>query len=190
LNNQNLYHDIKEITSVSPSLPVSVASMKDYMRLEGFVDEDESTTSLLSSFDYDDTLITDMIWAAVKKIEKYCGISLVSRIYKDCVSNGAGDIELRYGPVTEINSITYKDGTEIDEDSYETTGFDFLTLDTVFTDKIIINYDTGYTDLPEELELGIKQCVAYWYTNREDGSIPELALNTVLPFKRSWTWLA
>lgn len=160
------------------------------MRLEGFVDADESTTSLISSFDYDDTLLTDLIWAAVKKLEKYLGVSICARTWKCQFTNGAGDIELPYGPVTDITSLTYKDGTAVDEDDYETTGFDFLSIDTLFTDRMIIIYEAGYEDLPEEIELAIKQCVYFWYENRESGSVPELALNTCRPYKRPWTWLA
>lgn len=189
MNNQNLIWDIEEVPG-SPSLPVTVAECKDFMRLEGFVDSDESTTSLISSFDYDDTLITNLIWAAVKKLEKFLGVSIVSRTYKVLLSNGAGDIELPYGPVTAINSATYSNDVEIDEDSYTLRGFSFKTIEAPLCDKMTWNYDTGYDELPEEIELAIKQCVYYWYENRVDGSIPELALNTCRPYKRAWTWLA
>ena len=73
MNNQNLIYDIKDITTESglPEEPVTLQEMKDYLRLEGFVDEEESTTESLSDFTFDDTLINTMISAARQKIEKY-----------------------------------------------------------------------------------------------------------------------
>ena len=65
---------------------------------------------------------------------------------------------------------------------------------------ILIEYDAGYEDCPDGIRLAIKQMVAYWYDNRGDMAegkfassnigLPEIALNTLAPFKRAWTWLA
>lgn len=195
-NNQNIYWDIKDITTESGiDEPVTLGEMKDYLRLEGFVDEDESTTESLSDFDFDDTLISSFITAARKRAEKYCGISIVFHTWKDCFTNGAGDIEFRYGPIQSITSLAYKDdGTVVDEDNYETTGFDFQTLDTVYSDKMILIYDAGYEEVPEEISLAIKQMVAYWYKNRADESskylVPSQALATLEAFRRPWTYVA
>lgn len=203
MNNQNLYHgnpqDITDDSSV-PAEPVTLQEMKDYLRLEGFVDTDESTTESLSDFAFDDTLITNMIIAARRKAEDFCGISIVYHRWKDIVSNGAGDIEIRMGPVRGFVGMFQKDGTAIAADAYDVLGFNFMEIETVFCDKRIIIYDAGYEDVPKMICLAIKQMVAFMYDNRGNSSeqkfasvntdMPQLAMSNLKPFKRTWTWLS
>lgn len=190
MNNQNITYDIKDVTTESglPSEPVTLQEMKDYLRLEGFVDTTESTTESLSDFGYDDTLITNMITAARKKLERLCGISIVFHSWKVLFTNGAGDWELPYGPVQAFTSLKTKDSVVLTE--YTLRGFDFRHLELPLGDKMIIEYDAGYEDCPEEISLAIKQCVAHWYENRVIGQMPSLAKATVSSYIRPWTWLA
>ncbi len=192
MNNQNLIYDIKDITTESglPEEPVTLQEMKDYLRLEGFVDEEESTTESLSDFAFDDTLINTMISAARQKIEKYCGVSVVFHTWKVLLTNNAGDIELPYGPVQTFTSLTDKNGTAYGESVIVTRGFDFLHLEEPMSDKMTAIYDAGYEDCPDEIRLGIMQQVADWYENRIIGVLGARAKHTVSPFKRAWTWLA
>lgn len=192
MNNQNLIYDIKDITTEStiPDEPVTLQEMKDYMRLEGFTDTDESTTESLSDFAFDDTLITRMIKAARKKVEDYCGVSIVFHTWKVLLKNEAGDIELPYGPVQEFTSLAYSDGTAVGAASIDTIGFDFMMLESPMCDKMTAIYDAGYEECPEELRLAIMQMVYYWYENRVIGGIPPVAKQTMSPYKRPWTWLS
>jgi hypothetical protein len=189
LNNQNLIYDIKDETE-SFTEPVTLGEIKEYLRLEGFVDTDESSTESLWDFDFDDTLLTNMIRAAREKAEKFTGCSFIDHTWKVTFSNGAGEFELPYGPVTELTSIAYKDGTAVSESAIESFGFGFMYLECPKGEKMVAEYDAGYEDCPEEVRLAIMQTVAYWYDNRAIGNIPELALATLQPFKRAWTWLA
>ena len=192
MNNQNLLYDYRDVTTESnvPDEPVTLQEMKDYLRLEGFVDIDESTTESISYFLFDDTLIQNMITAARRKAEDYCGISIVFHSWEALLKNEAGDSELPYGPVQEITSVLDADGNEITSDSYTFRGFDFKFMVSPLYDNLTVEYDAGYEDCPEGVRLAIKQMVAYWYDKRAVGSIPELALTTLAPFKRTWTWLA
>lgn len=186
MNNQNLIYDIKDMTE-SFTEPVTLGEMKDYLRLEGFVDTDESTTDSLWDFDYDDTLITNMIKAAREKAEKFTGCSFVDHTWKVLFTNGAGDFEYPYGPITEFTSLAYKDGSLVS--APQNYGYDFLVLDCPKSEKLTAIYEAGYEDCPEEVRLAIKQMVAYWYEKRVVGDIPELGLSTLRGFKRAWTWL-
>jgi len=188
MNNQNLIYDIKD-TSTSLTEPVTLGEMKDYLRLEGFTDSDESTTDSLWDFDLDDSFITNLISAARKKAEDFCGCSFIDHTWKVMFTNGAGDFEFPYGPVTSLTSLAYKDGQAVGTDAIETYGYDFLVLDYPNSEKMTAIYEAGYEDCPAEVCLAIKQCVAYWYDNRNVGSIPELSLATLQPYKRAWTWL-
>ena len=197
MNNQNLLYDYKDVTTESnvPDEPVTLQEMKDYLRLEGFVDIDESTTESISYFTYDDTLITNMIITARRKAEDYCGISIVFHSWEVLLKNEAGDSELPFGPVQSITEVTDADENVLDSDSYKFRGFDFKYLVSPLQDNITVEYDAGYEDCPEGIRLAIKQMVRFWYKKHEDGDdrdrpIPELALTTLGQFKRAWTWLA
>lgn len=195
MNNQNLILDIADVTAESngeTTEPVSLSQMKDYLRLEGFMGEDESSPS---EFDFDDDLIEEMITAARKKSEKFCGISIVAHSWRVLLTNRAGDIELPYGPIQSLTSIADKNDSDIA--TYQLRGFYFQFLESPKKELMTLVYDAGYDDVPEELTLGIKQMVWYWYNNRgtiegpaSDLAIPSIALSTIRPYKRSWTWLA
>lgn len=192
MNNQNLLYDYKDVTTESnvPNEPVTLQEMKDYLRLEGFVDIDESTTESISYFLFDDTLIQNLITAARRKAEDYCGISIVFHSWEVLLKNEAGDFELPFGPVQLITSVMDEDSNVLDTDSYKFRGFDFKYLVSPLQDNLTVEYDAGYEDCPEGIRLAIKQMVAVWYDKRATGSIPELALTTLAQFKRAWTWLA
>lgn len=195
MNNQNLIIDFKDITTESGiDEPVTVQEAKDFMRLEGFVDVDESTTESLSNFSSDDSFISSLITAARKRAEKFLGVSIVFHTWKVLLTNNAGDIELPFGPVQEFTSLTTKDGTAYDEDNIKLRGFDFQILESPTCEKLIAIYDAGYEDVPEEIVLAIKQMVWFWYANRgEDAEvsrvIPAHAEATLWPFKRPWTYV-
>ena len=190
MNNQNLIYDIQDTTVAAPTEPVTLGEMKDYLRLEGFVDTDESTTESLSDFDFDDTLIQMMITAARKKLETWCGVSITEHTWKVMFKNEAGDFEYPYGPIQSFTSLTYKGGTAVGSSAIYNRGYDFWHLESPNADKMTAIYVAGYEDCPEELELAIMQCVAYWYENRVVGELPGIAKATASPFKRAWTWLA
>ena len=190
LNNQNLIYDIKDITEGAVTEPVTVQNVKDYLRMEGFVDDDESTTESLSNFTFDDTLISTMITAARKKMEAWCGVSIVDHTWKVMFKNEAGDFEYPYGPVQAFTSLAYKDGTAVGSSAIYNYGYDFWHLESPNADKMTAIYEAGYEDCPEELELAILQCVAHWYENRVVAEIPGIAKATASTYKRPWTWLA
>lgn len=190
-NNYNNYLDRIDITSESgyPQEPVAIQQVKDYLRIEGFVDADESTTEALSDFEYDDALIADMIVAARRKAEKYCGCSFVFHTWKVLLTNCAGDIELPMGPVREFTQLLDCNDTEIESGSYKLRGFSFMFLECPKQENLTLIYDAGYEDCPEEVCLAIMQMVGYWYENRVVGEMPKLAMNTLMAYKRPWTYV-
>lgn len=200
MNNQNLLLDIKDVTTESmlPIEPVSLQEMKDFLRLEGFGDPESG--SMTSDFDFDDLLIESMITAARKKAEAFCGISIVFHSWKVLLTNRGGDSDLPYGPIQSVTSIVDKNGNDVT--TYKLRGFNFQFLESPKQELLTLEYDAGYDDVPEEIVLAIKQMVWYWYNvrgtidastfgvNVQLTTIPDIALSTLRPFKRSWTWLA
>jgi len=198
MNNQNLLLDYKDITDESgdPTEPISLQVAKDYLRLEGWQGEDESG----SEFEFDDDLISVMITAARMKAESFCGISIISHTWKVLLTNCAGDFELPFGPVIELTSIKNKNDDDIS--SYKLRGFSFQFLEYPRQELLTLEYTAGYDEVPAEIILAITQMVWYWYNIRgtidatsfqagiSNVMIPEIALATLRPFKRAWTWLA
>lgn len=195
MNNYNQIYDVQDLTNESQQLePVTLEEMKDYLRLEGFTDADANTIESLSNFDFDDTLIEDMIRAARKKIERYCGISIVYHVWKVVFTNGSGEVEMPYGPLQGIVSLKY--ANNVVNTSYTIRTFDSYAERPYFYllepkgEFLKMEYEAGYDECPDELRLGIMQCVADWYENRIIGVLGQRVKQTVSPFKRSWTWLA
>jgi hypothetical protein len=191
----NAILSVNDVTteSGSPELPVSVQAVKDYMRIEGFVDSDESTSESLSDFDLDDTLITQMIWTAVELLERYTGTHLTAKTLEVYFTNMIGRQELP-GPVGEITELLDSNGNEITSGSYEVVGNVWKFLKCPKYEDMTITYEAGYGNtgcpvLPEGLKLEIKRLVFYLYVNRgDDSGVQRYASQLAKPYSRK-TWL-
>lgn len=71
--------------------PVTLQEVKDYIRLEGFTPDDDSPSS---GFDFDDTLIEELITEGRVWVEKYTGVHLIPKQLQVFLLNQAGMIEL------------------------------------------------------------------------------------------------
>ena len=157
--------DISEGSSVTE--PVSLAEMKTYLRLQGFIDDNDSTA--IPAFEDDDAIIEEMITAARQSLEEKLGCSIVEHTWQAIgVTNQAGNIQLKYGPVTAITAITDEKG-----DAYDHTDTDIVKLVGDFlkipTDSnMTVNYTAGFTDLPKPIIVEIKRIVAWLYQHRGD----------------------
>lgn len=148
------------------SEPVALEEMKNYLRLNSFVDEGESPTTELSNFDLDDTLIRELITAARQRLEDYTGLSFIPKTLSAIIYNGAGNVRLEQGPVTSIISFVDADSNIIDPADYVMIG----------TDKIrdswdgtrIMTYTAGYETLPKKYKIAIMMYVAASYEHRGD----------------------
>src|SRR5688572_22287727 len=90
--------------------PVTVAEFKNYALLEGFQDVEDSTPV---DFDGDDDLIEMLIAGARESVEKFTGLSLVSKTLTVMLTNLAGGVLLPGAPIGDITSLTDEDGDEI-----------------------------------------------------------------------------
>lgn len=171
MQNYNHVYSVKDITDASgdPTEPVSLDEAKAYMRLEGFQDVDESDSTVFTD---DDDLIETLITSARKKLEKLYGISLVPKTLRAVITNLAGDIEIPQGPVNTITSLKDRIGNEIT--TYTVAGYteseteynDFVQLECPNYEKMVIEYEAGYSEVPEGLKIEILRMVAWMFTNR------------------------
>lgn len=170
--------------------PVSIDEMKDYLRLEGYTDFDESTSDDLSDFDFDDPLIADLIKASREAIEEGARISILPKTIEAVITNLCGMIEIPVGPVGEIISLIDENGTEITSDNYKIIGNKWKYLAWPCSCNLTITYETGYEKLPTPLKIDIMRLCAYMYENRgEDSNIQRYASQLAGKYSRDG-WIA
>jgi len=165
--------------------PVTIQEVKDYLRLEGFIDDIDSPSS---DYDDDDEIISDLITSARQRLEAFTGLSFIPKTYQIEICNLAGNFAIPYGPVTEILSVEDTSGTAL---TYTTT-INLSKLKTPVQDDIVIEYVCGYAVLPKGLKEAMLKEIAYRYTNRGDEVTAALcvqAINLASPFKEVGTWL-
>lgn len=165
MQNVNNILDVIDVSSGSgPSEPVTLEEMTDYLRLNGFVDTDDSTS--VSDFTDDNTLIEELITTARVWLENQLGISIIEHDWKAVgVTNEAGYIQLPFGPVTEINSILNSEGDTVDTDNITLIGDNLKYPNYV---DMTVNYTAGFTSVPSPLVTEIKRIAAYLYEHRGD----------------------
>lgn len=151
--------------------PVTVQEMKDYMRLEGFVDVDESTTDALSDFDLDDTLIGESISAARELIEMKTGLVLIPKTIEVVFTNLCGGQELP-GPVGTLTILLDSSGDSMDVADVELVGNKFKSMRSPLGADMIATYEAGYgrtgLPLPKLIKADIMRVCFYLYQNRGD----------------------
>jgi uncharacterized phiE125 gp8 family phage protein len=189
MQNYNLVISVKDITDQSGEItePVTVTEFKQYARMEGFQDVDESDYTPIAFTD-DDDLIEQLIITARKRLEKVYGISIVTKTLRATLTNLAGDIEIPCGPLIEVTTLTDRYGTAIDEDDYTVVGDDFAQLECPRYEKMVMVYEAGYTDVPEPLKTEILRMVLYLYENRGDKEMRGYSFGS-REYNRN-TWLA
>lgn len=175
------------IESGEPTEPVTLQEMKDYLRIDGSQDDSPG-----DEFDFDDELIEDLIAEGRIWVENFTGLHLIQKSLKVVLLNQAGMIELP-GPVTSTVVIKNMDGEVTDADTYVFIGSSFLKLVTPFCDKIILEYEAGYTrtTTPRGLKGAIKSYVAdhFEYRGDDDKTANERAARKARPYRRLSTFV-
>lgn len=152
---------------------VSLEDMKKYLKMEGIDDDDD--------------VIQDMIYQAVEWVENYCGICVreatVSSMLQ--VLNG---IELPFGPVKSIQ--------QIGESEFDPVADKYLFpvqegyIDIFGHGIYLVDYTSGYDNVPYSIRQAIKAYVAYVYEHRGDDldetstDFAEKAKNILVSYRR------
>lgn len=166
--------------SGDPVYPVTVEEMKSYLRLKGFIDVDASGDV---SFNDDDTLISSLIITAVEAIEEKLGCSLIPVTITCLLDNCAGMIQLPYGPVNSVSSVT--DDDDVVQDDVKVYGDN---LSCPKKEKLTVVYEAGYSLVPKPIITEIKRLVGYLYINRgDDAAITNFQYQLANKYyRRSW----
>jgi hypothetical protein len=169
--------------SATISEPVTLQEMKDYLRLEGFVDVDESTSFNISDFDFDDQLITDMIKSSRELIEEKAGISIIQKTLEAVITNLCGMIEIPYGPVNSIASLKDELNNDVE---YTMVGNSWRWLKTPCYKNMKMVYEAGYVNLPTPIKIDVMRLCAYMYENRgDDPAVDKFASQLSVKYSRN-----
>lgn len=157
---------VAAITSGPASEPVTLAKLKEHLRVD--------------SGD-DDTLLETYITAARSYVESYCGTPLVIRTVSvkcDCFDDFANFPAV---PLATVTGITYVDeagaGQTLSTDVYEVRS-DVLTASLVLKygqtwpiiragSRITVAGTIGYSTVPEAIVAALLLLIGHWYANRE-----------------------
>lgn len=185
--NYNAVISVDDVTNESGVFeePVSIDEIKDYLRLEGYVDSDESTSDDLSEFDFDDRLIAELIKGGRQLMEEKAGISIIPKTIEAVITNLCGMIELPFGPVISITSLLDCEGNEITSVSYRVIGNNRKYLAYPCYENMTITYETGFDEVPKGIKIDLMRLVAYMYENRgDDPTIAAFASQLVRSYSR------
>lgn len=162
--------DLYQITVEPLAEPVTLAQVKEWLRIE--------TTA-------DDTLLTALITTVRQFGEKFCN-RIFTETDIDCFFAGVnysnretvGFVQIRRAPLIAIDAVqVYSGGSYVAFTDYslkQTNGFSRL----LFTDEVIADDDAvypikvsgsfGYETVPEDLKTAVLAHIAYLYENRGD----------------------
>lgn len=166
---------------------VTVAEMKNYLRLEGFIDNSESISS---DFDDDDNIIAELIVSARQRLEEFTGESFIPKTIEIEFTNLAGNFEIPFGPVTTILYLRNSEGDSISTDDFDVS-LNGRILKTPKYEEMTMQYECGYTVLPKGLKEAVMKEVAYRYINRGDENVDGMsreAMNLASRYKTT-NWL-
>lgn len=166
-------------------LVVSVSEVKDYLRID---------------YDYDDTLIEELIKAATEIAEKCMNRNILTATWISYRDSFHADPTLRRGKFISVSKIEY-----LNNDAYvemPTTDYK-ITIGGVFgvicnadnithdcsCDAVKVTFDAGYgsstTDVPEDIKTAIKSHVAFLYENRGSCNSSEMPTIANVIYKKN-----
>lgn len=192
MQNNNHIKDTIDISNESGPVtePVTLDEMKTYLKLVGFIDDNDSTS--IPEFEDDDDLLEEMITTSRQTLEEELNVSIVNHTWRAVgATNQAGNVQLKYGPVNSITSIKDSEGTAYDESDPDVVKLigDYLKYPNDC--DMTVEYEAGFSDVPKPIITEIKRMVAYMYENRGDvdGLEGYKYTSAVLKYSRK-SWLA
>lgn len=151
-----------QVTTDLSSEPLTLQEVKRHLNL---------SFDTAGSFDLtdDDTYLTELITEVRADMEELLGLSLGVKTLTAELRNECGGIEIPFGPVISITSITDEDGNVLVADTdYKTHGLDFPKILWPTYDYLLIIYQAGYETIPPGLKRALKEEIAYRYNSRGD----------------------
>jgi uncharacterized phiE125 gp8 family phage protein len=138
--------------------PVSLTDAKNWMRID---------------YTSDDTLIQSLINASRIHIEKLTGVAFVNKLLKSYIQTTGFEpsvwmVDLPYGPVICIDSVKIKTGINSWESLTKNDDYEVIAgkLWLYTQGNYEVQYQSGYSSVPEDIASDILALVAWQYENR------------------------
>lgn len=171
--------DIFKVIELIPQRIWTMVDVKNYMRIEG---------------DYDDSLISSLIEAAIVAAENFTKMSIVSRrVEFVCNINNRKVFNLRYRPITQLVKIIAATGnkrTELQNEQYFVdVDYSILFLNQRLDEEtLLVEYIAGFDQgsVPQSIRHGILMHIAEMY-DRERQDTVSLSMeikNLYLPYRQ------
>lgn len=153
------------------------------------IDLDDVKRYLGISTDIHDELLVFLLKSSREEVEKYTKKALVSKTviaYYDSVNEY---LKLPITPVTSVTSVVDADDIEV---SYTLGKGDNPRVNLTSSSEVIITYESGYEELPNDLQLCVIKAVCEDFEFRTGikannvGLLPNNWRNTALKYRDSW----
>jgi uncharacterized phiE125 gp8 family phage protein len=175
-------HDALELLEAPATTPVTLAEVKDQLRVE-HTDDDSLINRLIS------------VAVAYTDVQGALGHAMISQKWGQWVdANPAQYVKLMLGPVIQVDAVKYYDtngtlqtdtlsnyeiyGTEFAKTIGPKEGFNWpVTEDRPDAIRIetTIGYGADTTDVPQTLRHALMMLIGHWYDNRETTMMDELS---------------
>lgn len=175
-------HHTLELLDAPATTPITLAEVKDQLRVEG---------------SDDDVILTRLIDVAVAytDVKGALGQAMITQKWGQWVnSTPPQTVSLILGPVTGVTAVKYYDTDGVLQtdtlSNYQVTGTEFATtigpksgfnwpVTQDRSDAIRIEYEIGYgettADVPQTIRHALMLLVGHWYDNRENTQMDELS---------------
>lgn len=162
----------QRIVTDAPVEPVSLEEVKEWMSVD---------------YDEKDTIITSLITASRRLLERKYGIGIVQKDMKVVLNNSCGGHDLPEPPISEVTAVN-KDGDAVE---LVLSGDFDMYVDCPACEYLVVSYKSGYEldEVPEDYKTAIKQQVLWMFENLGDqdmsAKVSPMAAATLAPYKRT-----
>jgi hypothetical protein len=136
----------------------------------------DAKNMVVSRNSFDDDYITSLIKGLTVMLEERINLSLMQKTLQASYRNVVFGIELQFCPLVSITSVKVN-GVVVGSDTYEVKGLlrKFLFFNTALTyDEVEIEYIVGYSVVPEQYLVAIRQEITFQFQNRGQDQKNEL----------------
>lgn len=137
----------------SPQFPISLNDMKEYLRVD---------------FDREDGLIQSLIEEVTWAIEEALSVSLVYGTEVNfTLKQWNKDVPLPIQPFTSITNVTIDGTANTDYTTFGASNAKVIQLTSQGCGQLVVNYVSGFENVPPEFKSGIRRMVADLYEYRD-----------------------
>jgi hypothetical protein len=145
----------------------------------------DAKNMVVSRNSFDDDYITSLIKGLTVMLEERINLSLMQKTLQASYRNVVFGIELQFCPLVSITNVKVN-GVVVSSDTYEVKGLlrKFLFFNTALTyDEVEIEYIVGYSVVPEQYLVAIRQEITFQFQNRGQDQKNELTYPVIERFE-------